>query len=260
MTQTRTRTVLVTGASSGIGARLARQFAADGYDVVLTARRRDRLEELAGELESTHGVTTEVFTADLAESDGPAELFEAIQSAGIEIDALVNNAGFSTYGRFDETDLSTTLDMIQVNLVALTELTHRFAEGMVERGHGEILNTASMAAMAPTPKTAAYAATKSYVLSFTEAIAHEFADLGITVTALCPGPVDTELVSQEGMDDSGIDDQPLNDPQSVAEAGYRGLKNGERVVIPSTRMKALAQAKRVLPRNRLVSLAGSFYD
>ncbi|UVE50699.1 SDR family oxidoreductase [Haloferax larsenii] len=260
MTHSDTQTALVTGASSGIGAQLARQFATDGYDVVLTARRRARLETLAEDLESTHGVSASVYTADLADPDAPAALADELADAEIEIDALVNNAGFSSHGRFDQTSLSTDLDMIQVNLVALTELTKRFAKPMVERGHGEILNTASMAAMAPTPKLAVYAATKSYVLSFTEAIADELEAAGVTVSALCPGPVDTELVSLDGMDGSGAADQRLNDPESVARAGYRGLKNGKRIIVPSMRMKALAQATRVLPRNRVVSIAGSFYD
>lgn len=260
MAQTTTRTALVTGASSGIGAQLARQFARDGDDLVLTARRRDRLESLADELEANHGVTARVVTADLADPDAPQALFEELADDGVEVDALVNNAGFSTYGRFDEAELTTTLDMLRVNLVALTELTHHFAGPMVERGRGEILNTASMAAMAPAPKLAVYSATKAYVLSFTEAISHEFEDDGVTVTALCPGPVDTELVSLDSMADSGAANQRLNDPKSVARAGYRGLKNGKRVVIPSTRMKVLAQLKRVVPRDSAVSLAGSFYE
>ncbi|WP_267640343.1 SDR family NAD(P)-dependent oxidoreductase [Haloarchaeobius amylolyticus] len=260
MTTTESRTALVTGASSGIGEKLAAEFAADGYDVALTARRRDRLEAHADRLEAEYGVETHVVTADLAEPDAPAELLAELRDRDVQVDALVNNAGFSTYGPFAGSDRATAQDMIQVNLASLTDLTHRVLDGMVERGHGEILNTASMAGMAPTPNTAVYAATKSYVLSFSEALAHELEDDGVTVTALCPGPVDTELIAKEGMADSDIDNSDLNDPESVARAGYQGLKDGDRVVVPSRRMQALAQLKRVLPRKRVVSLAANQYE
>lgn len=246
---------LITGASSGIGAELARLFAADGDDLVLVARREERLRELATEAEEEHGVTATVVPMDLTEPEAARELFETVEDEGIEVHTLVNNAGFTTFGRFDRTDIDDDVKMIDLNVTAVTRLTKRFVRPMVERGEGAILNTSSMAGMAPTPTQAVYAATKSYILSFSEAVGHELEGEGITVTALCPGPVDTEFLELEGMEDAGVADGSLNDPESVAEAGYRGLKKGKRVVIPSTKMRSLAQLKRVLPRRKVVSMA-----
>jgi hypothetical protein len=260
MNATHTKTALVTGASSGIGAELAAEFAADDYDLVLTARSEQTLEERAEHLESEYGITAQVRPADLTEPGAPNALFEDLQSRGVTVDALVNNAGLMTYGRFDEGDLERDRTMVDLNVAAVTELTKLFVRPMVERGHGEILNTASMAGMAPTPNTAVYSATKSYVISFTEAISHEFEDDGVTVTALCPGPVETPLLEKEGLEETGVHDQSLNDPASVAEAGYQGLKDGKRIVVPSMRMKALSQLKRFLPRDRVVSMAARTYE
>lgn len=248
-------TALITGASSGIGYELTKVFAADGTDVVLVARRTERLREIAEDVETRYGVTATDIPQDLATPDGPRELYEAVRSRNIEVNTLVNNAGFGNYGRFDETDLETETTMIDLNVTALTRLTKLFVRPMIERGDGAILNTASMAGMAPTPTQAVYSSTKAYVLSFSEAIGHEFEPEGVTVTALCPGPVDTAFFDQGNLDESGIEDQPLNDPESVARAGYDGLKKGRRVVVPSTKMKALAQVKRTLPRRTVVSVA-----
>jgi short-subunit dehydrogenase len=248
-------TALITGASSGIGAELAKLFAADGDDVVLVARREERLRELATKLEDEHGVTANVLPADLTEADADLRLFEEVEDRGIEVHTLVNNAGFTTFGRFDKTEIEDDQKMIDLNVTAVTRLTKRFVGPMVERGDGAVLNTSSMAGIAPTPTQAVYAATKAYILSFSESIGHELEDEGVTVTALCPGPVDTEFLELEGMEDSGVEDGSLNDPRSVAQAGYDGLKNGKRIVIPSTRMSALAQLKRVLPRRKVVSMA-----
>lgn len=246
-------TALITGASSGIGAELAELFAADGDDVVLVARREERLQELATELEDRHDITATLVPMDLTETNASEQLFEEVKDRGIEVHTLVNNAGYTTYGRFDRTDIEDDTKMIDLNITAVTHLTKRFVRPMIERGEGAVLNTSSMAGMAPTPTQAVYAATKSYILSFSESVGHELEDEGITVTALCPGPVDTEFV--ELGEGAGVSDGSLNDPKSVAKAGYDGLKKGKRVVVPSTKMKALAQLKRVLPRGKVVSMA-----
>ena len=248
-------TALVTGASSGIGAELAELFAADGDDVVLVARREKRLQELATRIEDEHGVTATVVPMDLTEADADLRLFEEVEKRDIEVHTLVNNAGFTTFGRFDATGIDDDQRMIDLNVTAVTRLTKRFVAPMVERGDGAVLNTSSMAGIAPTPTQAVYAATKAYILSFSESIGHELEDEGVTVTALCPGPVDTEFLELEGMEDSGVENGSLNDPASVAEAGYEGLKKGKRVVIPSTKMRTLAQLKRLLPRRKVVSMA-----
>lgn len=249
-------TALVTGASSGIGYELTKLFAADGYDVVLVARRADRLESIAGETERDYGVTATVVPQDLATDDGPQELFDEVRSRGIEVHTLVNNAGFGNFGRFDETDLQTETTMIALNVTAVTQLTKLFGRPMLERGDGAVLNVASMAGLAPTPRQAVYSSTKAYVLSFTEAVGAEFADRGVAVTALCPGPVATEFFDHGDLGSSGMGEESRVDPATVARAGYDGLQAGERIVIPSRRMRFLAQAKRALPRSWVVRLAG----
>lgn len=247
---------LVTGASGDIGAELSRQIASDGYDLVLTARRKGRLTEIAQELEEDHGVTATVISKDLADPNAPKELFEDIQNEGIHVHTLINVAGFPVYGRFADTPLEKELEMMQVNMVALTHLTKLFAKPMMERGDGAILNVASLAAYAPMPRLAVYAATKAYVLSFSEAIAHELADEGIQITTLCPASVDTELFEKSEVGEANLaDEDSLNDPMSVAEAGWNGLKNGNRIVRPSMRAKLLPQLFRFLPQTMITEKA-----
>lgn len=251
------KTALITGASSGIGRELADVIAADGYDLVVTARREKRLESLAGELRSAYGVEVTVLPGDLSEPDAASTLFEAVTEAGIDVHTLVNNAGVPTYGRFTETDLDRERDMMQVNMVTLTELTKLFGREMAERGEGAILNTASLAAFYPIPKKAVYAATKSYVLSFSRALAHELEDDGVTVTALCPGAVETEYEARGNVEESETMSGVTNDPRSVAEAGWEGLENGDRIVLPSAFATYGAQIKRLLPRKTVTKLGES---
>ncbi|HLN57107.1 MAG TPA: SDR family oxidoreductase, partial [Thermoanaerobaculia bacterium] len=190
---------LVTGASSGIGKELARLIAADGYDLVLVARRQERLEELARELSVAHGVSARVIAADLADPDSPKRIVEELEAERIAVDVLVNNAGFGIYGRLWNSDITRQLEIIQVNVVALTDLTGRLLPGMVSRKRGRIVNVASTAAFQPGPYQAVYYATKAYVLSFSEAIAEELKGTGVTVTALCPGPTTTEFQEAAGL-------------------------------------------------------------
>jgi hypothetical protein len=249
-----TRTALVTGASGGIGRELATLLAADGLDVVLVARSEEDLVELGTRLQTDYGVTATVVVKDLANPDSPAEIEAALADRGIEIDVLVNNAGFATYGRFLDTDLDTERDELEVNVVAVTDLTKRFLPGMVERGDGRVLNVASVAAFQPGPLMAVYYASKAYVLSFSEALATELDGTGVTVTALCPGPTDTGFASRAEMGHSKLMQGDLQDPTAVARAGLRGMRAGEAVVVPGVRNKLLTVAVRLLPRGVVRSI------
>ena len=246
-------TALITGASSGIGLDLARVFAKEGHDVVLVARSEGRLREIAAELERDFGVTAHVVVADLAEADAPRKLVDALPAA---IDILVNNAGFGLTGPFVETDLAKELEMIQVNVVALTALTKLLLPPMVARRRGRVLNVASTAAFQPGPLMAVYYATKAYVLSFSEAIADELRDSGVTVTALCPGPTATGFADVAGMSASRLFNvmKPMSSAD-VARAGYAAMKRGRRVVIPGVKNKVVAQSVRFSPRRVVTTIA-----
>jgi uncharacterized protein len=243
------QTALITGASSGIGLDLAHLFARDGHDVVLVARNEAKLQEVARDLEKHHKVTAHVIAADLARPDAPREIFEATRERRIQIDVLVNNAGFGLGGKFAETDLQRELDMIQVNIAAVTHLTKLFLGGMVARGSGRIMNVASTAAFQPGPLMAVYYATKAYVLSFSEAIGEELNGTGVTVTALCPGPTYTEFADRAQIKNTGLFKYmaPMTS-MDVARIGYRAMKRGKRVAITGVRNKLTAQSVRVSPR------------
>lgn len=249
-----TRTALVTGASGGIGRELATLLARDGHDLVVVARSEEDLVDLGTQLQADHDVTVTVVVKDLADPDSPAEIQSALADRGIEVDVLVNNAGFGTYGRFLDTDLDTERDELQVNVVAVTELTKRFLPGMVERGEGRVLNVASVAAFQPGPLMAVYYASKAYVLSFSEALASELNGTGVTVTALCPGPTDTGFQSRAEMRASKLVQGNLQDPTEVARAGIRGMQAGEAVVVPGLQNKLLTVAVRLLPRRVVRSM------
>jgi short-subunit dehydrogenase len=242
-------TALVTGASGGIGEELARLFAADGHGLVLVARSRDKLARLAEELQAKHGVEARVLAADLARPDAPREIFDELQGAGVTVDALVNNAGFGSYGLFAETDLKFELELLQVNVVALTHLTKLFLPGMLARRRGYVMNVASTAAFQPGPLMAVYYASKAYVLSFSEALTNECAGAGVRVSALCPGPTETGFVAAAGMGDSKLFDRAVMDARTVAVEGYRGLLAGKAVVIPGVRNNLLARSIGFFPRN-----------
>jgi short-subunit dehydrogenase len=249
------QTALITGASVGIGRDLARVFAEHGHDLVLTARNRGQLEALAAELKQRHGVTVHVIAKDLAQPAAPLELFDEARSRGAPIDVLVNNAGFGTSGPFDRTDVDAILNMLQVNVVALTHLTRLFLPEMLARGHGRILNVASTAAFQPGPLMAVYYASKAYVLSLSEAIAAEVERKGVTVTALCPGPTATEFQKRAGVENSRLFQRNTMDAMTVARAGYAGLMRGKRIVIPGMNNRALALAVRFVPRRWTTAIA-----
>jgi len=251
----RRKTALVTGASSGIGLDLAKRFAAEGHDVALVARSEGKLKELAAALEAEHQVRAHVVTADLAQPRAAETLVAALEARGIAVDVLVNNAGYALYGAFTETDLADELNMIQVNIVALTHLTKLLVRKMVARKEGRVLNVASTAAFQPGPLMAVYYATKAYVLSFSEALANELAGTGVTVTALCPGPTKTGFQARAQMEDSKlVRGREIMTSETVARAGYTGLMKGKTVVIPGVGNRMMANAIRFLPRNTVTKL------
>jgi short-subunit dehydrogenase len=245
-------TALITGASSGIGLDLARLFAKDGHDVVLVARSEGKLREIAAGLERDFGVTAHVIVADLARPDAPQML---VAQLPVDVDVLVNNAGFGVTGPFVETDLAKELEMIQVNVVALTYLTKLLLPPMVARRRGRVLNVASTAAFQPGPLMAVYYATKAYVLSFSEAIADELRDSGVTVTALCPGPTETGFAAVADMSATRLFNiaKPMSSAE-VARAGYAAMKRGRRIIIPGIKNKLLTQSIRVSPRRMVTTI------
>jgi len=247
-------TALVTGASGGIGEELARLFAADGHGLVLVARSRDKLSALAEELSDRHNVSARVIAADLARAEAPREIFDELRRDGVVVDALVNNAGIGSYGPFAETDEKTELDLLQINVVALTHLTKLFLPAMIARRRGYVLNVASTAAFQPGPLMAVYYASKAYVLSFTEALANETSGTGVRVSALCPGPTETGFVAAAGMSESKLFDANVMSARSVAVEGYRGMLSGKTIVIPGFRNRLLASGYRFAPRGLITKI------
>lgn len=241
-------TALITGASAGIGRALAAEFAAGGYDPILVARREDRLRAVADELADRHGGEPAVVVQDLAEPESAAELYETAIDRGFQVDALVNNVGMGTQGRFVDVDPDREAAQLGLNVVTPTQLAKRFGQDMVERGTGQILNVASTAAFQPGPYMAVYYASKAYMLSFSEAIAEELRADGVTVTALCPGPVDTEFQERAQMTDTPLARGQMQDVETVARAGYEGLQAGKTVVIPGVRYRILASLAGLVPR------------
>jgi uncharacterized protein len=242
------KTALITGASGGIGFELALLFGHDRYDCVLVARSADKLHALAARLESEFRVKTLVLAKDLSNPAAVDEIYEEVTAAAMNVDVLVNNAGFTVFGLFTQTDLDTELEMLQVNVVALTALTKLFLKGMVERRYGRILNLGSTASFEPGPLMAVYYASKAYVLSFSEALANELRGTGVTVTALAPGPTRTGFQKRGDLEDSRLAQGQIADAQSVALAGYRGLMAGKTIVIPGFSNKLIPWVVRVSPR------------
>jgi len=241
---------LITGASSGIGKALAENFAEHGYDVILSARSVAKMEAHAAELGDRFGVAAHVIAADLESPAGPAELHAEIRRRGLMLNALVNNAGYGTFGEFKHMTLESQLGMMQLNMTSLVALAHLFLPDLVARRSGRIMNVASTAAFQPGPLMAVYYATKAYVLSFSEALAEELRGTGVTVTALCPGPTATGFSARAHMQDSGLFKGLLavSDARSVARAGYEGFRAGKRIVIPGLLNKMSAQSSRLTPR------------
>ena len=254
-------TCLITGASSGIGEQFARQLAARGHGLFLVARREERLRDLAAELERDHGIRVETLACDLADRDQVTALPRQIQESNLTVDLLVNNAGFSTVGDVHENP-DRQIGMIRVNCEALVALTAAFLPGMTERRRGAVLNVASMAAFNPIPAQAVYAATKSFVLSFSEAISAEVKGTGVSVTVLCPGPVATEFIETSGFKKPQEDLGPSfiwSTAEDVARAGLEGVDKGKRLVVPGLALRATASVIQHSPKSVLLGPVARTY-
>lgn len=249
------QTALVTGASSGIGEAFARALAARGAHLVLVARSRDKLEALAAELSAAHGVRVETVVADLARPGAGPELFREVERRGITVDALINNAGFATYGPFESASPEREREEIQLNVATLVDLCHAFYPGMIARGRGAIVNVASIGGFAPVPFQAVYGATKAFVLSFSEALWLEGRERGVAVLALCPGPTETAFFEVARMRDDLYGS--LERPEVVVERALRALARGRPTVVSGLRSALLVGSLRFVPRAVVTRIAGS---
>ncbi|GGJ76215.1 SDR family NAD(P)-dependent oxidoreductase [Deinococcus aquiradiocola] len=272
MTQTSTTppgptrpTALITGASGGIGEAIARQLAARHTHLILVARNESRLQTLATELQDRHGVHAHVIAQDLTAPHATDALWEQVQTRNLQVDFLVNNAGFADYGEFHTLDRARQLDMIQVNVTVLTDLTHRFLPGMVQRSRGRVLNIASTAAFMPGPLMAVYYATKAYVLSFSEALNEELRGTGVHVTAACPGPVATGFQAAAQMEGSRLiatdaGQRAIMTPDTVAAEAVDAMLHGQSVRVIGLMNRVQAFLPRLVPRALLPRIVKQVQD
>ncbi len=244
---------LITGASGGIGESFARLLAARGMHLVLVARSEDKLRALATELSQAHGVQVEVLAKDLSRPGAPREVHAACEARGLPVDLLINNAGFGSHGPFEANAFEKEHEQVMLNVTALVDLTHLFLPAMLSRGAGGVLNVASIAGYQPVPFMAVYAATKAFVLSFTEALWGETRERGVRVSALCPGPVETGFFDAVGSRDVAVG--PMATPEQVAAMGLRALEQGRASVIPGWRNRFQSALPRFLPRGLIVQVA-----
>ena len=253
---------LVTGASSGIGMELSRIHARKGKDLILVARREERLKELQQELIAENNIEVLVLAKDLSHSTAPQEIFDETQAKEIEVEYLINNAGFAGYGYFHERPLQDDLDMVNVNITALMLLTKLYLPGMVARGNGKILNVSSSASFMPGPMPSVYHASKAFVTSFSQALAEELKGTGVTVTALCPGMVDTEFVESSGMGDANIMKfQQAKHPSKTAHIGYKDMMKGKLLSFDRTMLRISTRwVVPFLPRNYLLGVSRKIMD
>ena len=254
----RRETALITGASSGIGLDLAQLMAPD-FDLIITARNQAELEKIAQE-QQAHGNHVHVIPADLAQPEAPQQIFAEIERRGLTVDILINNAGFGSYGAFAESDPSISLDMVEVNITALTALTRLALPGMVQRKRGKIMNVASTAGFQPGPLMAVYYATKAYVIMFSEAIANELKGSGISVTCLCPGATATNFAGRANMEGSRLFKLGAMKSRDVAIAGYKGMMAGKGLVIPGLLNKTVAMSVRFSPRKLVTAISRSLQE
>jgi short-subunit dehydrogenase len=249
-------TILITGASSGIGADLARQLAERGYNVTLTARRKERLEELADELREAHDIVADVETCDLGAAAARGRLISKLQGGEREVVGVCNNAGFGNLGNFLDHELEEELNVVKVNIEALHHLTGAFVPRMVQQGAGAVLNVASTAAFQPLPGFATYAASKAFVHSFSEALHTELSGTGVSVTSLCPGFTKTEFEQRAGAEDAAakLPGFTWMESEDVAREAVEGMISGRRTVVPGVLNKAVSTSGRFVPRTVLLPL------
>lgn len=247
---------LLTGASSGIGRELAAALAVRGIDLILVARRRDRLEDLATALRAQHGIAVHVRPTDLSDPNNAEALYRAVSAEGLQPELLVNNAGMGLHGPFVDTDLEAELRMMRLNMGSLVVLTKLAVADMRAAGRGRIMNLASLVAFWPFPRFTVYAATKAFVLSFSEALRAELAGSGVSVTALCPGTADTEFTTPAMAATNAYSANPPMDPKVIAERGAKALLKGEGTVVVGLRNQVIAQTPRFTPRDLMVRITG----
>jgi hypothetical protein len=255
------KTVLITGASSGIGLELAKKFAEDKINLLLVARSADKLAQLASSLQQQHGITVDILAKDLSDYNAAKEIFDWTVTNNKPISYLVNNAGFGDFGMFVESEWNKQNDMIQLNITSLTYLTHLFLPSMVAAGFGRVMNVASTAAFQPGPTMSVYYATKAYVLHFSEAIANELEGTGVTVTALCPGATESGFQSAAAMEDSKlVKGKKLPTAAEVAAYGYKAMHKGTKVAIHGVMNYMLANSIRFVPRNMVLKIVRSMQN
>jgi short-subunit dehydrogenase len=252
-------TALITGASSGLGEEFARQLARENYDLVLTARREDRLKAVAAKAIRLGSSKVEVIASDLGQPNAPTELHRQITERGIEIECLINNAGFGTHGIFHKMPLAREIEEINLNIGAVISLTRLFLQGMVERRRGNIINVASTAGFQPVPYMATYGASKSFVLDFSEAVAYEVKSFGVTVMALCPGPTRTEFQDIAGVNETGVPSFAYMDAKTVVAQALASAKRGKAVRINGIMNQVMAQSTRLAPRSLVARIAGGIF-
>lgn len=248
-------TALITGASSGIGKEFAKIHASKGNDLVIVARRKEKLEELKAEFEKKFNVKVKIIAKDLSKPKAASEVFNEIKKEKIVVEYLINNAGFGGIGKFHEREWEKDLDMINLNVVALTTLTRLFLTEMVKRNKGKILNVSSTASLMPGPMQAVYYATKAYVTSFSNALAQELCDTNITVTALLPGPTETEFAKTSGMDRTTLFEKSFS-AQSVAKDGYEAMEKGKLNVVTgvSSSQKVMMKMVPLMPKKTMLKM------
>ena len=252
-------TALITGASSGIGLHLAHEFARHGHRVILVAPVESELREVAQQLKTNGGADAVVIAKDLEQPNAAQEIFDDLQGRGVTVDILVNNAGHGQRGKFHEISIEQDLSMLRLNIEAVLRLTKLFLPPMLARNSGRILNTASVAGFEPGPLLAVYHATKAFVLSWTESLATELEETKITVTALCPGPTDTDFFPKADMMETRAFQHAMA-PQDVAKAGYKACMDGERVIVPGGMNKLLVGARRILSGHAQSHMNEKFYE
>lgn len=258
------KTVLITGATSGIGRALAHQFAKDGYAIIGVARNEKKLKEVSSELQNTYGVDVFTLSKDLSK-DTAEEVYQEVKSMNKEVNVLVNDAGIGQRGNFTEISYDKYEELINLNIKSLTRLTHLFLKDMIQRDEGKILQLGSVAGFQPGPLLAVYHASKAYVVSLSEALATELDDMGskVTVTCLCPGPTDTEFFSRADMEDTNVvanKDKLMAPPEEVAEGAYKALMDGERIYIPGAANKVMTFIRRAIPKSLQSKMQKKFYE
>ncbi|GKZ00012.1 hypothetical protein MPSEU_000954600 [Mayamaea pseudoterrestris] len=250
-----TKLALVTGASSGIGKELARYHASKKGDLIITARRTNLLEALKSELEKAHGVNVHVITSDLSKIDGAQKLFDDVQKQNLQVDILINNAGFGGQGSIIERKVEDDIDMIVVNVMSLVTLTHLFGKQMADRGGGKILNLGSTAGFIPGPGQAVYFASKAFVNSFSQAVDQEMKKKGVTSTAICPGLVHTEFITRAHAEGTGLSHRSGASPETVARIGYEAMMSEKLLVISEYRLSlSLQWVAPFMPRRLLLAI------